>query len=245
MPLLLESFEERLQEVEEYLDLLAALEQQLQSGAPRSRTNRLRVTVSQQRMLYASVFLQLYNLIESTARKCIDALVDAARSGNWKPSDLAEKAQRDWVRAFARTYEYQRPEARLTTTMKLFEHLDTGLSITEWDIEKNSGTWDDLAIEALCRRLGLTLNVTPETNQLIKRDYRFGGRMESIKHLRNQLAHGKLTFVECGEGQSADDLRQLTNAVAQYLREVMTSFDNAIVALEFIHPNQRHLGGRP
>ena len=61
---LTESFEERLQEIEVYLDLLEHLEQQVAIGPP--KIGESSITTQQQKILYSSVYLQLYNLVEAT-----------------------------------------------------------------------------------------------------------------------------------------------------------------------------------
>jgi len=67
-----QSFEERLIEIESYLELLEALENQVQEGLPQFGGDGSTITVQQQRILYSSVYLQLYNLVESTVTKCVD-----------------------------------------------------------------------------------------------------------------------------------------------------------------------------
>ena len=82
-------FQERLAEVEAYLDFLSTLEAQAQRGPPRLEGAEHPISAQQQRILYSSVYLQLYNLIEATMSRCIEAVADAAnKSGNWKASDL-------------------------------------------------------------------------------------------------------------------------------------------------------------
>ena len=56
---LLEAFEERLQEIDAYLDLLDAIQHQAQTGPP--KIGDVTITTQQQRILYSSVYLQLYN----------------------------------------------------------------------------------------------------------------------------------------------------------------------------------------
>ena len=54
-----QAFEDRLQEIEAYLTLLAGLEQQVQEGIPQFGESGATITVQQQRILYSSVYLQL------------------------------------------------------------------------------------------------------------------------------------------------------------------------------------------
>jgi hypothetical protein len=101
MDQLTQTFEERLQEIEAYLDLLEALERQVQQGPP--KIGGAAITTQQQKILYSSVYLQLYNLVEATVTWCVDAVVAAAaEKGRWRPADLVESLRREWVQIGSR-----------------------------------------------------------------------------------------------------------------------------------------------
>lgn len=57
---LINSFEERLTEVEAYLDFLQVMEQSAQEGPPRLEGAEHPITAQQQKILYSGVYLQLY-----------------------------------------------------------------------------------------------------------------------------------------------------------------------------------------
>lgn len=81
------AFEDRLQEIDAYLTLMDALERQIQVGPPRIGGEL--ITAQQQKILYSSVYLQLYNLVEATATWCVEAVASAAADGGrWRPNDL-------------------------------------------------------------------------------------------------------------------------------------------------------------
>ena len=80
-----QTFEERLQEIETYLDLLEAFE--VQAGR---RIGEATVSAQQQKILYSSVYVQIYNLVEATITWCVEAVRSAAADhGRWKPGDLS------------------------------------------------------------------------------------------------------------------------------------------------------------
>ncbi len=111
---LAEAFNERLTEIVSYMDFLWQLEAQTTGGAPRLVGADRPISVVQQKILYAGVFLQLYNLVESTITGCIEAVASATFKGaSWRPSDLSESLRREWVRAMARTHVEMNYENRL------------------------------------------------------------------------------------------------------------------------------------
>jgi hypothetical protein len=242
------AFEDRLQEIETYLDLLNTLEQQVQVGPPRvggtTRGGGTIITAQQQKILYSSVYLQLYNLIEATAAWCVQAVCLAATEGGpWLPTDLSAELRREWVRSVTRTHVELNQEARLDAAVRLFEQVLQPHPNWELKIDPR-GNVDDEEIKVITRRLGCTLRVSGDVYSGIKRPIRDGrGPLALIKDLRNKLAHGTLSFSECGDGVTVSDLKELTRLTVLYLREVVTAFQAYIDAYEFLAPSRRPSSG--
>ena len=180
------AFEDRLQEIDAYLTLLDALERQIREGPPRIGGEL--ITTQQQKILYSSVYLQLYNLVEATANWCVNAVTAAAAdAGRWRPGDLATELRREWVRTHSRTHIELNVENRLATAVEFCDRLIQGLPVTEWEIEKGGGgNWDDQALENITARIGFELRVSLEAYQGIKRKMREDqGALGLVKLLRN------------------------------------------------------------
>jgi hypothetical protein len=240
---LTQAFEERIQEIDAYLELLEAVERQVREGPP--RIGGASITAQQQRILYSSLYLQLYNLVEATATWCIDAVsVAAANGGRWRPGDLSERLRREWVRATARTHVDLNVDNRLSTALEFCDRLIQGLPVSDWSIEKGGGgNWDDLEIEEITDRLGLELRISRPVLTGIKRRIREDkGALVLVRFLRNELAHGNLSFAECGDGVTVTDLRDIKNRAADYLREVVKAFREYIDGFKFLLPGRRPTG---
>lgn len=65
------------------------------------------------------------------------------------------------------------------------------------------------------------------------------GSLALIVELRNALAHGRLSFVDCGQDDSAAELKVLARRVAGYLREVIGAFDRYVEEHHYIVPERR------
>ena len=207
-----QSFDERLQEIEAYLDLLEALERQTQTGPPKIGGGP--ISAQQQKILYSAVYLQLYNLVEATMVWCLSGVASAAaKNGQWLPADLSDDLRREWVRTTARTHVELKSEHRLKTTLELCDLLIKSVPISEWDFERRgAGSWDDLQIESMADRIGCNVPFTQDAVTGIKRVIRNDkSALVLIRDLRNQLAHGSLSFTECGEGVTSTDLREITD----------------------------------
>jgi MAE_28990/MAE_18760-like HEPN len=238
------SFDERLQEIEAYLDLLDALQRQIQAGPP--HIGGAPVTAQQQRILYSSVYLQLYNLVEATATWCVEGVAAAAATGGiWTPGDLSDDVRREWVRTVARTHTDLSYDNRLQTTLDFFTWLVANKPVEKWGVEKGGGgNWDDGELEAIAFRLGCTLQISQPNYKGVKQHVRDQmGVLVLVRTLRNKLAHGSLSFTECGENVSVSDLRDLKDRAAAYLREVVQHFQNFIDSFSYLQPAKRPVGG--
>jgi hypothetical protein len=241
---LTQTFEERLQEIDAYLDLLDALERQVREGPPKIGGSA--ITAQQQKILYSSVYLQLYNLVEATVTWCIDAVTAAAANGGrWLPNDLSAELRREWVRVQARTHVNLNFENRLETAVAFFDRLTSALPVSSWSFERGGGgNWDDVEIEEIAARLGCNLRVSLAAYEGVKRIIRDDkNALALVKYLRNRLAHGTLSFAECGDGVTVVDLRDIKERTALYLREVVAAFRAYIDSYDFLIPARRPAAG--
>lgn len=236
--MLVTGFQERLDEVESYLEFLSSMEACAQQGPPRLQGAEHPISVQQQRILYSSVFLQLYNLVEATMSRCIETVTAAAsENGRWKPGDLATELKREWVRATARTHETGLTAAhRLDRALAMCDLLVASLPISDFDIDKGGGgNWDDIAIEAITERLGFQIIVSQPVYSAIKRGFQDDlGPMALVKNLRNRLAHGSISFAQCAENVTVARLQELKGMTVAYLREVVGCFANYVESHKFL-----------
>lgn len=238
-------FEERYEEIKTYLDLLQEIEGAARSGPPKIVGSEFKITASQQKILYSSVYLQLYNLVEATVSRCIDAITEAAASNEqWGPSDLNGNLRREWVRFTAKTHIELSPDHRLTSAVAMCENIMNRLPTGKFEIDVGGGgNWDDEAIHKVSSRIGCRLEITPETRASVKRAIRDDlGPLKLVKDRRNSLAHGIISFSECGEGITVAELRSISDTVVTYLREVIYCFNSHIDLFDFLLPERKPTG---
>lgn len=236
-------FQERLAEVEAYLEFLLTIEDQAKLGPPRIHGAEHPITAQQQRILYSSVYLQLYNLVEATMSSCIKAVTEATKKdARWKPSDLSDSLKLEWIRATARTHvENLVPEKRLESALLLCNHLVDSLPIKKFELEKGGGgNWTDEEIEEFSKRLGSKLTVSRPAYSAVKRPIKNNlGPLALVKKLRNDLAHGSISFEQCAEDTTVSGLIELKEKTVDYLQEIIKFFAKYIENFEFIRPERR------
>jgi len=245
MSQLTDAFEERLSEIEAYLAFLQLIEDQVRLGPPEIGESATPITPQQQRILYSGIYLQFYNLIEATAHWCVDAVTDAATNdGTIKPSDLCDELRREWVRTTARTHVELNYDNRLLGALELCRQLVDASPVAGFRIARGAN-WDDVEIETLSRRLGLQLQISPDVYRGAKQPVRDNlGPLSLVRDLRNRLAHGAISFTECSEGVTVEDLRRLKSQTEAYLREVVEAFEAYIDAREFLRPSSQPSGAK-
>ena len=58
--------------------------------------------------------------------------------------------------------------------------------------------------------------------------------MKEITRERNKLAHGEITFVECGKSCDFDTLRDIMNTTILFMRAFVRSLDNYIKNKQYL-----------
>lgn len=240
MKLIWALFDDRAGEIDDYLRFLELIEKKVQSGPP--KIGDLSVSAQQQKILYATVYLQLYNLVEATVTWCVEEVCDASsRDGRWKPGELTDRLRREWVKSRTQGKFDQSDEMRLNRAVALCDSLVSNSPLSNWSVERGGGgNWDEKEIENITGQLGFNLVISPDVQRDIKRHLRDElGALALVKDRRNRLAHGSISFAECGAEVSVSDLRELMSRTVSYLREVLTGFASYIDGHEFLIPAAR------
>lgn len=240
------AYTDRKKEILSYLELVEGIERSLQVGTPvlKIGESEYKIVPLQQRILYAGIYLHLYNLVESTVTLLVEeierAALDNVRSNAWELSGLMRQ---QWVRSTACTYDqFLNAESRLERAVLMCEQL-VGMLPFDIKIHKGGGgNWDDEEIESLAKRLGVNLVFPKEIWDNVKRPSRDNkGAMKLIRDLRNKLAHGSITFSECGNDHVVRELRSLAETTFSYMDTVIDAFKHYIDSREYlereVHPN--------
>jgi hypothetical protein len=106
------NFQEHSKEINDYLDFLLLLENETKNGLPKIGDNV--ISPQQVYSLYSSAFVQIYNLVEGTVSKCIQAVcAGIIQDKKHTPADLSDAMRKEWLRFRAQTHYDIVPDKRL------------------------------------------------------------------------------------------------------------------------------------
>lgn len=88
-----------------------------------------------------------------------------------------------------------------------------------------SGNLDAKKIRELARVYGFS--------EVTKKAKRGGSDLLTVKNQRNLLAHGNLTFSECGRNYNINDLKRIKNEVIWFLEDILKNIKAYIDAREY------------
>src|SRR5258708_1261397 len=102
------------------------------------------------------------------------------------------------------------------------------------------GNWDRPEIERISKRVGVKLQISRAAKVAVHRPHRDNmDALQLVKNRRNRLAHGSLSFVDCGDGVTVAELLAVTEPVVKYLHDAISCFGRYIDMCEFLVPSSQ------
>ncbi len=215
MKTVLRAFEERVADIEAYLALVESID-----------NGKLRLPFRDARrdhclkVMKASAFLLFYNVVESTITSSFQFIYDEVRDSA-APYDLVSDSIRNvwWTQRFSRiSAESANRQTYATAARQMGDEIydASPISLSARDLPI-SGSLDADKIRVLCQKHGIKLRLHHRA---------FGGaELRTVKDKRNDLAHGTISFSECGRDYTVADLRRISRQVVTFLRSVIASIE--------------------
>ncbi len=222
METILESFHERVNEIEEYLKLLQLISSpntQIHSNGKRPKS----VDIIALKTMKASCFLMFYNLVESSIRGSMSKLYEKMNSENHGLLEFDAFVKEIWIEQKFKSMEPI--SSNQNTYRKLIKSMvDDVLDLVPISLDSGklpiSGNLDARKIRKLFSKHNIPINT----------HYRAfnGAELKTIKDQRNSLAHGSVSFAECGQEYSVQMIIDIKREAVIYLRSLLKNVQKYI-----------------
>ncbi len=213
----IEEFEERVVEVAAFLKVLERLENPDVVLVHRRKRRRLRVLKdSSHKVMKATVFLLIYNLVESAIRSAFRQLYTTIEVEKKTAAELRRELRRVWVGQ--QFDKFAEGTASLRNYREVAEKLadqiieDTAIRLSA-DLLPVSGNLDADVIRKVCHSHGIP----------VRTHFRaLGGcELETVKRQRNALGHGDVSFSACGQQYAVTDLKRIHRQSVVFVRSIL------------------------
>jgi hypothetical protein len=216
MDFLLQDLNNRKREIEEYLKLITFLDSS--KKITNQDGNNFKTTSLLVKTIKGSIYLLLYNLVESTMREAIVAIHDDITASNSAFDDLRQELQKKIIlRAKQDGIAVEALQMSLSDDISINFHRATLRKKTLF-----SGNIDREKIKAVAQTYGFSHDTTYSLTS-------HGEQLDTVKQHRNDLAHGNKTFSGIGSEKSAQELQVFSEKVIAYIYAI---FDNISDSLE-------------
>ena len=166
----------------------------------------LYVSQEMQCAIKAQFLMLLYNIVESTVCDCLNAIYDSIGDEELTFSELSDEMKNMYRNNLRRTSNpnYKKTDAELMALPVRFAGLAVNIS----------GSLDMRRIIEVFSEHGCHLNQT-------KRE-KYANSFLVVKNKRNNLAHGNISFSECGSNYLISDLQKFKSDILCCMQEVVT-----------------------
>lgn len=216
----IEVFNERVREVDLYFSFVKSMHQKdAFLCIPKRQGKKEQAIILDENltaMMKANLFIIIYNLVESSIRDGMLSVYDAIKSEGHSYHDVGNNIKDLWSR-----YQFKKAHSLQASWDSYYSKLE---EITKSIIENSVVTLDRNAmpisgnlnaeqVRKVCNLHGIETRVYKRAK---------GGRsLETIKDRRNTLAHGHLSFSECGRNFDIEQLEELKKETVIYIQCIL------------------------
>ena len=181
------------------------------------------------KILKSNALLMVYNLVESTIMGGILEIYDTLFQQGITYKMVRTEIKKIWF-SFKFNQVYDKNAHFHSYRDKAEEIITSILSDDKLALDRKatdiSGNLDAEKIRQICQEHGIQYKLCPES--------RGGVILEDVKNKRNNLAHGTISFVECGRDYTIEDLQKIKNETVFFL-------NNILLGMQSYYDNQLYL----
>lgn len=212
MQAIYDMFEERVQEIDLYFEAIVELDK----GNVEHASDAKYFHADFIKMLKANTLLMIYNLVESTVIGGILEIYGKLKQEGLTYTSVRKEIQDIWFSyKFQQVYDrnahfnaYRDKALEIVNSILIGEVIELDRKATAI-----SGNLDAQQIRNVCKDHGIQF--MPDEGS------RGGVVLETVKERRNALAHGTLSFAECGRDYSIKELMDIKKETALFLHGLL------------------------
>lgn len=218
-------FEKRVLEIEQYFEYIAILDNgkcSINGKTIDGASFEKEINDDLVKILRANGFILLYNLVEATITKSIEALFATIYEREVTFKNLSDNLKKLWI--IQKSLPLNKGIDAIGSnkiieiiTKVVNEIIENEISQLEIDCVKISGNVDAKKIRDIADKIGFE---RPSQDQ--------GEDLVIIKDKRNKLAHGEFSFCEIGKDYSVRDMCKFKNSTINHLEEYIYKIEEYI-----------------
>jgi hypothetical protein len=237
-----DDFDKRKSEINRYFKFLSNLDKDVPKLNYREKGvyKNQRIDAELLKILKANGFLLIYNLVESFCRNSLLEILISIENEMISLKDLSEQAQKLWITQNVKDLKEAKDgkiiEQFHTIAINIIEEstIDFKNIIEKMkDPEKQGKDIFGLSGNIDARKIRELASMYGFESKLSSSKERAGADLLEIKSQRNQLAHGRITFVECGATKSVPQMIDYKNNAITYLKAILVNIETYINNSEF------------
>lgn len=217
MQAVIDTFEQRVNEIDLYYQALQKMNEMVMNKRI-SDENKDVFTDDFIKILKSNSILMVYNLVESSIMGGIVTIYDTLKSRNISYYSVCKEIQQIWF-DFQFNQIFDPNTNHNSYKDKASKIVDEILNQSTLKLTRKaaniSGNLDAKKIRQICKNHGI--HFTPP------KECRGGSALSQVKDKRNDLAHGTISFMECGRDFSVNDIIKIKDETILFLRSVLGS----------------------
>ncbi|AXT50316.1 hypothetical protein D1818_05530 [Aquimarina sp. BL5] len=211
----LDNFNERVKEVEKYYKVLETLDD-TRTVIYKQYANRKSIVSLDNdalKIMKSTCFLILYNLVESTIKESFTELYDQINNEETTIDQINTSFRKLWIKQQFKNADplssNQNTYREIITTV-----VNSILDMEFFTLNSNhlpiSGNLDARKIRELYNKHSIDLKIHYTALA--------GGELRTVKDKRNALAHGNISFSQCGQEYTVEDLINIKRKTVTYIK---------------------------
>jgi hypothetical protein len=177
--------------------------------------HQIKLSLDLKQILLANTFLLLYNLVECTISGALEAIYKDIKN---------QKVPYDKIKLNIQEEIISNIKNNVNANDFVTVIGDIAIDILEHHPKRNkffSGNVDARRIKGIAKKYGFSIDTDArETND--------GAALVKVKDNRNDLAHGFISFKECGQDRSILEMEKIKNQSLLYIEQILNNIDDFV-----------------